>query len=269
MVAVTAADGARFEAYLHGAHVTSWHAAGDSDERLFVSGEARFEDGAAIRGGIPVCFPQFADQGPLPMHGLVRTVPWTLIAAGQAADGAAHARFRLDEAPGHAGFAHAFACEVDVRALARRLTVSLTATNSGGASFGFTAALHTYLRMSDVRKAVVRGLSGARYRDKVLRHDDDVENAAELCVDRPVDRVYKRVPQMLEVADGVHAFAVTAVGSTDTVVWNPGPQQSLPPDLEAGEWRNFLCVEAAVASAPIALASGAAWTIAQTLEARL
>ena len=87
MVAVTAADGARFEAYLHGAHVTSWRAAGESDERLFVSNEARFEDGAAIRGGIPVCFPQFADQGPLPMHGLVRTVPWTLMAAGQADDG--------------------------------------------------------------------------------------------------------------------------------------------------------------------------------------
>jgi D-hexose-6-phosphate mutarotase len=52
-------------------------------------------------------------------------------------------------------------------------------------------------------------------------------------------------------------------------VWNPGPQQSLPADLEAGEWRNFLCVEAAVPSAPIALATGAAWTIAQTLEARL
>jgi glucose-6-phosphate 1-epimerase len=93
------------------------------------------------------------------MHGLVRTVPWTLMRRARQADGAAHARFRLDEAPGHAGFAHAFACEVDVRALARRLTVSLTATNTGGASFGFTAALHTYLRMRDVRKAVVRGLS--------------------------------------------------------------------------------------------------------------
>ena len=164
---------------------------------------------------------------------------------------------------------HAFACEVEVRAVARRLTVSLTATNSGGASFGFTAALHTYLRMDDVRRAVVRGLSGAQYRDKVLRHDDDVESGAELCVDRPVDRVYKRVPQMLEIADGVHTIAVTAAGTTDTVVWNPGPQQSLPPDLEAGEWRKFLCVEAAVASAPIALAPGAAWRIAQTLEARL
>src|SRR6476646_1968945 len=92
MVAVVAADGAHIEAYLHGAHVTSWHAAGDGDERLFVSSESRFEDGTAIRGGIPLCFPQFADQGSLPMHGLVRTVPWTLVTAGQAADGAAHAR---------------------------------------------------------------------------------------------------------------------------------------------------------------------------------
>src|SRR5678816_82938 len=74
MVAVTATDGARFEAYLHGAHVTSWRTAGDGDERLFVSSEAHFEDGAAIRGGIPVCFPQFADQGPLPMHGAHQTV---------------------------------------------------------------------------------------------------------------------------------------------------------------------------------------------------
>ena len=269
MVAVTAADGARFEAYLHGAHVTSWRAAGDDDERLFLGNEARFEDGAAIRGGIPVCFPQFADQGSLPMHGLVRTVPWTPIAAGRAQDGAAHARFRIDAAPAHPGWMHAFSCDLDVRALGRRLTVSLTATNTGNASFGFTAALHTYLRMNDVRQAVVRGLSGAHYRDKVLQHDDDTESAAELVVDRPLDRVYRRVPPSLDVADGARVLVVTATGTTDTVVWNPGPQRSLPPDLEAGEWRAFLCVEAAVASAPIALAPGAAWTIAQTLEARL
>jgi glucose-6-phosphate 1-epimerase len=269
MVAVTAADGARFEAYLHGAHVTSWHAAGDGDERLFVSAEAKFEDGLAIRGGIPVCFPQFADQGPLPMHGLVRTAPWVLLAAGQAQDGAAHARFRLDEAPVRAAWPHAFACELVVRALGNRLTVSLAATNGGRTAFDFTAALHTYLRMNDVRKAVVHGLSGAHYRDKVLKHDDDVERAAELVVDRPLDRVYRRVPEVLEVSEGARSLAVRAGGTTDTVVWNPGPQPSLPPDLDAGEWRNFLCVEAAIASARMSLAPGASWTVTQTLEALL
>jgi glucose-6-phosphate 1-epimerase len=267
MVAIGAADGARFEAYLHGAHVTSWRAAGEDDERLFVSGAARFEDGMAIRGGIPVCFPQFADQGPLPMHGLVRTVPWTLVDAGRAQDGAAHARFRIDEAPALAAWRHPFSCELDVRALANRLTVALTATNTGDATFDFTAALHTYLRMDDVRRAVVRGLSGARYRDKVLRKDDEVEHAEQLAVDRPLDRVYRRVPAILDVIDGSRSLTVAASGTTDTVVWNPGPQPALPSDLAAGEWRGFLCVEAAVASAPIPLAPGASWTVSQQLAA--
>lgn len=267
MVVVTATDGARFEAYLHGAHVTSWRPAGDADERLFLSAAAKFEDGMAIRGGIPVCFPQFADQGKLPMHGLVRTVPWTMLDAGRAGDGAAHARFRIDHAAAGAAWPHAFACELEVRALGDRLVVSLTATNTGPDTFDFTAALHTYLRMSDVRGAVVRGLSGAHYRDKVLKHEDDVERAGEVVVDRPLDRVYRRVPDMLEVVDGTRRLAVRAAGTTDTVVWNPGPQPALPPDLDAGEWRNFLCVEAAIASAPKVLAPGARWALSQTLDA--
>jgi glucose-6-phosphate 1-epimerase len=123
--------------------------------------------------------------------------------------------------------------------------------------------------MNDVRKAVVHGLSGAHYRDKVLKHDDDVEQAAALAVDRPLDRVYRRVPDELTIANGSRTLAVRATGTTDTVVWNPGPQSSLPADLDAGEWRDFLCVEAAVASAPMTLAPGATWTIAQTLSALL
>ena len=268
MVVATAVDGARFEVYLHGAHVTSWRAAGDGHERLFVSSEARYEDGLAIRGGIPVCFPQFADQGPLPMHGLVRTVPWTLVEAGQAPDGAAHARLRIDHAPAHAAWRHDFACELVVRASGRSLSVALTAVNTGRDAFDFTAALHSYLRMDDVRRAVVRGLSGAHYRDKVLKHDDDAERAPALAVDRPLDRVYRVVPGVTEVVEDGRAVAVRASGTTDTVVWNPGPGPS-PPDLDAGEWRTFLCVEAAVASAPMSLAPGASWTISQSLDALL
>ena len=46
------------EMYLHGAHVTSWKPAG-ADEVLFLSSKSRWEDGQAIRGGIPICFPWF------------------------------------------------------------------------------------------------------------------------------------------------------------------------------------------------------------------
>jgi len=63
------------EMYLHGAQVTSWKPAG-TEEVLFVSRQARWEDGRAIRGGVPVCFPWFgsnADNPTAPAHGFVRT----------------------------------------------------------------------------------------------------------------------------------------------------------------------------------------------------
>src|SRR5689334_3995514 len=66
--------------YLHGAHVTSWRPVG-SEEILFLSSKSRWEDGQAIRGGIPICFPWFrgkADDPHAPAHGFARTRAWQL-----------------------------------------------------------------------------------------------------------------------------------------------------------------------------------------------
>src|SRR5579863_10020093 len=74
------AAAATAEIYLHGAQVTSWKPAG-SGEVLFVSEKSHWEDGRAIRGGIPVCFPWFrakADDPKAPAHGFVRTKEWRL-----------------------------------------------------------------------------------------------------------------------------------------------------------------------------------------------
>jgi glucose-6-phosphate 1-epimerase len=74
------------EMYLHGAQVTSWHPRG-AEEVLFVSSESRWEDGRAIRGGVPICFPWFAnkaDDPSAPAHGFVRTTAWHLESIVQA-----------------------------------------------------------------------------------------------------------------------------------------------------------------------------------------
>src|SRR5271163_3621630 len=87
MVQVTA-SAATAEIYLHGAQVTSWRPAG-ADEVLFLSVQSRFEDGKAIRGGIPICFPWFrgkADDAKAPAHGVVRTKEWELISVAQAGE---------------------------------------------------------------------------------------------------------------------------------------------------------------------------------------
>ena len=73
-------SGAEGEMYLHGAHVTSWKPGGN-DEVLFLSTKSRWQEGQAIRGGIPICFPWFrakADDPKAPAHGFVRTKGWQL-----------------------------------------------------------------------------------------------------------------------------------------------------------------------------------------------
>jgi glucose-6-phosphate 1-epimerase len=64
------------EIYLHGAQITAWRPGGH-DQVLFLSEQTRWEDGRAIRGGIPICFPWFrskANDAQAPAHGVVRTV---------------------------------------------------------------------------------------------------------------------------------------------------------------------------------------------------
>ena len=75
-------DGSHATVLLHGAHVLSWHAAGWG-EQLYLSpaaGLGALQSGQAIRGGVPVIFPQFELKGPdtsLPRHGLARQRAWT------------------------------------------------------------------------------------------------------------------------------------------------------------------------------------------------
>ena len=62
---------------LQGAQVLSWVASGR--ERLYLSPKTLLDGQSAIRGGVPVCFPQFNQRGPLPKHGFVRNLPWAVV----------------------------------------------------------------------------------------------------------------------------------------------------------------------------------------------
>ena len=73
---------------------------------------------------------------------------------------------------------------------------------------------------------------------------------------------------MLKQPRGNDALNVIAQGTTDTVVWNPGPGVATPgADLAPDAYKSFVCIEAAVASAPITLAPAQSWSGSQTLTA--
>lgn len=269
------ADGSACTVALHGAQLLSWTPA-DGIERLYLSPAARFDGTSAIRGGVPVCWPQFNQRGALPKHGFARNVAWRLDTADAAkadADAGAKTQDTLvlslkDDDATRAIWPHAFHARLAVTLAPRTLRIALTIDNTGRAPWSFAAALHTYLRVDDVGAASLEGLQGANRWDAV--HDDrHVEMAPSLRFGTEFDSVYVAPARPLRLVQPGGALEIAQSAScTETVVWNPGPALAATlADLPDDGWRHMLCVEAARIDEPVMLAAGATWQGWQQLTA--
>ncbi|MDD2741537.1 MAG: D-hexose-6-phosphate mutarotase [Rhodocyclaceae bacterium] len=252
---------------LLGGQLLSWLTS-DGRERLYLSEQAVFDGSVAIRGGVPVCFPQFAALGDLPKHGFVRTRPWTASSERCGDDYALVSLEISDDDATRAIWPHAFRCELTVMLEADRIDLELCVLNTGEAEFAFSGALHTYLRVVQVEDVTLEGLYGHDYRDAANDNVVIRETGTHLAVDREIDRVYRNIkrPQLLQA--GNLSLALQNQGFPDVVVWNPWVDKCAAlADLPADGWRRMLCVEAAIAERPVSLAAGDEWYGRQTLVA--
>ncbi len=260
---VLQAEGAEARIDPQGAHVLSWQPA-PGDERLFLSARSVFADGVAIRGGVPVIFPQFAGEGPLPKHGFARTRTWELIEHSGAV---VRWRLRSDEAT-LAIWPHRFDCELAVGLQARALHMRLSVINRDTQPLRFTAALHTYLRVDELDALRIDGLQGLRYRDSTQGTLECLEPQAPLAIRGEVDRIYFDTPAALLLIEPQRSLRVEQSGFVDTVVWNPGAERGAAlTDLEPEGYRRMVCVEAATIGRPVTLAPGERWSGTQRLIA--
>jgi len=262
IVPLTGADGARAVVCAQGAHVVSWIPAGESADRIFLGGNAVFRQGEEVWGGIPVVFPQFADTGPLPLHGFARTLPWRV--AEEAKD---RCILTLSEsAATTALWPHRFQLELHVRVGGAVLEVALIVRNTDAAAWDFGAGLHTYLAV-DAPRATLHGLGGAGYVDKDRAFAEFVQADESFLLAGPHDRVYRDARYQLGVREGSRRLGIAAAGFPDVVVWNPGPEcEKRWPGFAAGDWQRMACVEAAQV-APRRLEPGATFHGLQRLEA--
>lgn len=263
-----APDGASARLTLHGGHVLSWQPAG-APEQLYLSPRSEFAPGKAIRGGVPVCFPQFSDRGPLPKHGLARTLAWELVSQEQGQDDAlAVLRLRDDEET-RKTWPHAFELELSVRVSGRSLDIELACENRGDAGFSFMAALHTYFGVANLDAVSVEGLNGLRYFDSILKREATERMALLLPGEKGVldlDRIYFGVDRELVLAEDGRRVAIVQQGFEDAVVWNPGPERCAKiADMPAEGWREMLCIEAACIGHPVELPAGETWVGRQSL----
>lgn len=265
--------GAKAEVYLHGAHVTSWKAAGDR-ELFFISKESHFEAGKPIRGGIPVIFPQFGG-GPLPQHGLARINSWTLTESSVGRGSSTCVTLKLCDTEATRAlwpFAFDLTYQVvlgDTYNMDNALTLIMTVKNSGDKAFPFKAALHTYFGLPDIRRAAVLGLTGVTYVDSLRNNVREPEKRPEIFFERETDRIYCAGPDRVAIRDDARNcfMAIEKDGMPDYVVWNPWIDKAKRmPDFGDDEWPFMLCVETGIIDAPRDLKPGESWTGRTTLR---
>lgn len=260
----------RLVAYDHGAHLASWQL--DGQPVVWLSEAAVLDGTAAIRGGVPICFPWFADGpdgGQSPSHGVVRTARWRPapsqgeeVWAWEVSHTDVAGVRGADQIPGPFRLRYAVRLTAPAADHSPTLSLELTVHNPGPTAYAVEVALHSYLAVEDAEQVQIEGLDGAEHLDKVTGSRGRQEGLLRL--DGETDRVYDRSgPVVVQDRARGRALEVVPHGATQTVVWNPGAQKSAAAaDLTPEAWRHFVCVEtAATGQHALSLAAGQTRTL--------
>lgn len=240
------APGGQAVVSLQGAQVLSYVPHGRTD-LLWISPNALYEPGKAVRGGIPVCWPWFGDHpegGDRPAHGFARNSLWE-VRAGFAADETTTLQLGLtDSATTEKLWPTPFDLTLDIE-LGQTLKLVLTTCNKGLHNVTITEAMHCYFAVGDVEKIRIEGLAGCRYEDKLEDYAIKPQRG-ELIPTPPLDRVYGHAESGLKLIDPEQdrVIRIDKQAGDSTIVWNPGIEAAANlADMGADPSRHFICIE--------------------------
>jgi glucose-6-phosphate 1-epimerase len=243
-VQLTTPAGAEAIITLFGAQVVSWKTS-EGVERLFCSRQSALDGSKAIRGGVPVIFPQFAERGQGMRHGFARVSTWRLSGSGRD-EGVTYAVFSLtrhDLPPAVARtWPHDFTLYLRIGLDEQGLHFEFIVRNTGDESFSFSSALHSYFKVADVAKLQIRGVQ-----------------PGELAIEGHHDEIYRDVAGPIELVQPGATLRLEQHGFTDAVVWNPGAEMAADiADLAKDEVSQFVCIEPAMVT-PYQIAPATSW----------
>jgi len=230
--------------------VLSFRPKSQKDDLLFVSDKAYYEDGKAIKGGIPVCWPWFGadpeDRGG-PAHGFVRNRQWEVTGSESLVDGSTKVVMGMaDSDVTREIWPHPFKLSIEIT-VGDSLKVALVTQNTGNESVTISQALHTYFYVGDIGEVRVQGLDGIEYIDKVDELAEKTQSGS-VTIDGEVDRIYTGVTGELVIDDESlgRKIRIASRGCSTAVVWNPWIEIAASMgDLNDDDYRKMICVETA------------------------
>lgn len=223
---------------LWGGNVVSYRPKGEEHDVFWLGELNKFDNVQAIRGGVPVCWPRFAEEtlnGNLPRHGFARLSNWNLKNAA------------VDETKMEAALSLLPDAKYGVEATATlfikvtdKLDYRLETVNNGSKAFDFSEALHAYFNVSSIDNVVIKGFAGHCYKNsldgELYKLDGDLKIKGEF------DSAFVNHTGGVEIADPVfnRVISVEKSGSNTTVVWNPAKDLK---EMSEGQYKKFVCVE--------------------------
>lgn len=253
-----------------GATIISWKI--DDQEHIFVSKKAIMDGSKAIRGGVPICFPNFGPWSLGPQHGFARnSKDWEVTSEPKVDINTGDVELTLvlkdtDETKKVWNAQFTFLYKITLRASELHLKVDVQ--NNGQENFDMTYCFHTYFTTSDLNAVQVTDLKGLNYTDKTIEGWPSKEETNEVVeIKGFTDRVYAKAPNDIKVhgiANG-KTLKLNKTGLADWVVWNPYETAAKMADMHENGHLEFVCVEATQTSDRIVINPGERWQATHTM----
>ncbi|KAK4742720.1 hypothetical protein SAY87_000721 [Trapa incisa] len=262
-------QGASARISFQGGQVMSWRN-DHGEELLFTSSKAIFKPPKSIRGGITICFPEFGNGGSLEQHGFARNKLWVVDddpppLPSNDSVGKSFVDLLLKPSEEDLKFwPHSFELRLRISlAPGGNLTLISRVRNINGKPFSFSFAYHTYLSVSDISEVRIEGLETLDYLDNLYHKERFTEQGDALTFESEVDRIYLNSPNVIAVLDHERkrTYVIRKEGLPDIVVWDPWEKKSKSMvDFGDEEYKQMVCVDAALVEKPITLKPGEEWT---------
>ena len=247
---------ARATISLYGGQVLGFHPHHTTDDLMFLSERAFYEQGKAIKGGAPICWPWFgADTSGMNRgaHGFARNQLWRVVSTRELADdGATEVVLALKPSPKSLElWAHTFDLTSTIT-VGKTLKIALVTRNTSDTPMHLTQAIHTYFKVGDIGQTQVLGLENTQYIDNAVGGNREIKpQMGAIDFTQEVDRIYTHTPPIMQIVDAAwqRNIQIQATGSHSTVVWNPWVEiAKKSADLNDGDYQKFVCVETANAA---------------------
>ena len=226
---------------LHGGHLLQFKPAGHKDI-IWLSEQAQFSTNAAIRGGVPICWPWFGRIAQ-PSHGFARTSLWQLMDHQESHDGVIIRLLLEDNEYTRTFWPHAFKAILTFT-IGVTLTIDLDIQNTGQQPWRFSGALHTYFHLGDAPSSYITGM-GPKYLDS-LNHNKRTTGETQLPINQAIDRVYLAPEASIHIHDTDHQriIQVENRGHNAAVIWNPWQEGAEGMnDMTNEGYKTMACVE--------------------------